>query len=305
MAAKAILVWVNLGLILALLARITAFKFDVVFRLFQAVLALEFVFLGLTTAMSVEGSWVRYHLDYRVVFAVGVTLDLVLTACIIFALLRSYMSNHTGILSLSRKILSAVVLAAIALGLIVVLVQMRLDKRIESIRVDTPESLKKRDAERKELQKANVEPLSPINASRLRHVVFVTDTVDQAVSAFLLITLLCMLVFLLWFPVTVPQNTVLFSAGYLVFLSIKTLTLFSRYLSLHTMPAISVSIQVISALCCLYWLVFLTRAGQTVPVRLGHSWKPEEQERLIVQLDAINAALLRSAQRSKSGAVLG
>jgi hypothetical protein len=294
MLLNAILVWVNIGLILALFARVTALKLRGVFRLFLLVLAVEFLFLSLTAAMKIEGSWARYHLDYRIVFAVEAALELAITACIVFALLRAFMSNFPGILKLSNRVLSGVVLVALLIGTGLVLLQMRFDDRP---RVQTGAYVAQTNADRKEIEAANLPIASPTKATMLRRSVFLTEIFDQAVSTVLLLTLLAMLAFLLWFPVDVPRNLAVFSAGYLIFFAIKSLSLFMRYFSPDWLPVISVAILVVSAACCFYWLFFLSVAGKTAMVRIGHSWKPQEQERLLGQLGAINATLLRSARR--------
>ncbi|MBV9612562.1 MAG: hypothetical protein JO091_08820 [Acidobacteriaceae bacterium] len=46
-----------------------------------------------------------------------------------------------------------------------------------------------------------------------------------------------------------------------------------------------------------YWVLFITPQGETVPVRLGHRWDRKEQDRLIGQLEAMNASLLRAGAR--------
>ncbi len=295
MTLSAILVWVNIGLILALSARVVALRLRGVSRLLLLVLGVELVFLGLTAAMKVEGSWARYHLDYRILFAVEAGLELAITTCIVFALVRSLMSNYPGILSLSNKVLSAIVLGGLLVGGGFVDMQMRLDNRPHG---PTSAFVPQAAADRKELQAAHVPPISPERANQLKRSVSLTEIFDQAVSTVLLLTLLAMLGFLLWFPLDVPRNLVLFSAGYLIFFAVKSLSLFMRYFSPDWVPTISVSILVVSAGCCFYWLVFLSAMGETAKVRIGHSWKPQEQERLLGQLGALNATLLRSARRS-------
>lgn len=297
MPLKDILVWVNIGLILALMLRVIALNLKGVFRLLILVLGVNLVFLGLTYAMRRE-TWVRYHLDYRVVFALDAALELTITGCIVFALLRSFMSQYPGILKLSRRVLWIIVFAAAAVGLVVFALQVPLNAGMETqAKKPTPETAKKRAAEQRELEAAKVRPSPTETENRLRHSVFLMEAVDQTVSAVLLFTLLSMLVYLLWFPVDVPRNIVIFSAGYIIFFAVKSLTLFFRYFSSAALTFMNISVLVVTAGCCLYWLFFLTASGDVVPVRLGHRWKPQEQERLLDQLGAINTTLLRSARR--------
>jgi hypothetical protein len=297
MAYKDILLWVNAGLTLALIVRLIHLNLQGVFRLLVFILSADLVTLCLTFAMKREGFWVRYRPDYRIVYSVYSGLELAITACIIFALLRSMMSRHTGILKLSRQILAGTVLLAVAIGLVLVAVQTKLDKPTED-KARTEDAAKAGDAERSESVTREANTPSNAKASQLFNLVFEMLTVDQTVSLVLLLTLVSMLCFLLWFPIDVPRNIAVFSAGYIIFFTVKSLTLFLRYFSPDALPYINISILSISALCYLYWMVFLTPVGETVPVRIGHRWKPQEQERLLDQLGAINATLLRSARRS-------
>ncbi len=298
MPLKDILVWVNIGLILALMLRVIALNLKGVFRLLVLVLGVNLMFLGLTYAMRLE-TWVRYHLDYRIVFALDAALELAIAGCIVFVLLRSFMSKYPGILKLSRRVFWIIVLAAAVLGLVVFAVQVPLNASMETeAKKATPEATKKRAAEQKELEAARVQRPPSEQENRLRHSVFLMETVDQTVSIVLLLTLLSMLVFLLWFPVDVPRNIAIFSAGYIIFFAVKSLNLFFRYFSTSALPRMNISVLILTALCCLYWLFLLTPSGDVVPVRLGHRWKPQEQERLLGQLGAINTTLLRSARRS-------
>jgi hypothetical protein len=53
-----------------------------------------------------------------------------------------------------------------------------------------------------------------------------------------------------------------------------------------------------STLACLAaWGVFLTRRGERKVVSIGHKWTPEQQQRLMAQLAAINASLQRSVPK--------
>ena len=247
--------------------------------------------------MRIEGSWARSHIDYRIGYAIYKATNVVITIGIVYALLRAFMRRFPGILTLSRRVLSVTVSAAVGVGLILVLVQVPLNKWVDDQdRQDKADTTTVKGAAQKELGAAPVAPHAAAKENRLINLMFLTFTIDQTVSTVLLLMLISMLVFLSWFPIDVPRNTVIFTAGYIIFFTVRSLSLFFRYFSPRALPAIGVSIQVISAACCLYWLFFLTPAGETAPVRIGHRWKPQEQERLLGQLGAINATLLRSAR---------
>ena len=56
-------------------------------------------------------------------------------------------------------------------------------------------------------------------------------------------------------------------------------------------------LEVISAACYLVWIFFLTRAGESRITTLRHNWSPDDEQRLIDQLNSINATLLRAARK--------
>jgi len=47
----------------------------------------------------------------------------------------------------------------------------------------------------------------------------------------------------------------------------------------------------------LYWIAFIVPQGEAAQVRMGHSWRLAEQNRLVEQLESLNGALMRSSQR--------
>src|SRR5271157_5348999 len=184
MELKDVLFWVNIGLTLLLVIRLIRLNLRGVFRLFLLFLLADLLVLCLTSAMKVEGSWVRYHLDYRVLYRLSGILELAITVGIVFALLRSIMLRFPGILKLSRRILAGTVLAAVCLGLVLVGVQANLDKEaVDKARKD--EMTKHRDAQKKEFEKAKVDPPSAAKENQRFNSVYQALTVDQTVSTVL------------------------------------------------------------------------------------------------------------------------
>jgi riboflavin transporter FmnP len=123
---------------------------------------------------------------------------------------------------------------------------------------------------------------------------------DRAVSTVALIALISILAFILWFPVQMPRNLPILSSGFVVYFAAKTaLWLIRNYLSLseYNTETVGIVMNSVLPLCMVYWLFFLTPAGATEEVRTGHSWRLEEQARLMGQLESMNAMLLRSARR--------
>jgi hypothetical protein len=121
---------------------------------------------------------------------------------------------------------------------------------------------------------------------------------DRVVCSVALLVLLLILGFLLWFPVQISKNLIVFTTGFLVYFAAKgTLLIMHSVWSHESLSLVSNLIMFVSSACFAYWAIFITLQGETVPVRLGHVWQRHEQERMIGQLEAMNAALLRAAAR--------
>jgi hypothetical protein len=63
------------------------------------------------------------------------------------------------------------------------------------------------------------------------------------------------------------------------------------------MSQLNTVLEVISAGCYLVWIFFLTRAGESRITMMWHNWSPDDEQRLIDQLNSINATLLRAARK--------
>lgn len=104
--------------------------------------------------------------------------------------------------------------------------------------------------------------------------------------------------FLLWFPVPVSRNVVLYAMLYAVYFLGSATALFVRnVMGFELTPAVSTSLLALSGVCLLVWVLFLNRNGETQMVVLRHQWHPQDEERLVQQLDSINATLLRTARK--------
>jgi hypothetical protein len=203
--------------------------------------------------------WGRPHLDYRIAWLVQQPIAWILYVWVVYSVLQKIMFEHRGILLMSRKLFAACFAASVIVGV--------LSARIEYViaRPDAPVKL-----------------------------AFLIDRAFGTVSLLLLgVTLLC----LLWFPISVSRNTALLCSGLLVYFAAKTALLLARDIwSPDSVHLVSLILILISTACLTMWAVFLTRAGEYETVRPGHSWKPSEQDRLLHQLEAINAVLLRSVK---------
>lgn len=189
---------------------------------------------------------------------------------VIYALLNAMLRSLPGILRYSRRLLHG----AFAVAFLVGIIAISMNSSVQQI--DTVKS-------------------------RLGQAVVLTYAVDQTVGLTVLLVLVAMLAFFLWFPVVVPRNLAVFSVGYVVYFSATTVSLFlSNSQRSDTILIISILTMVITAVCYAYWGIFLSRAGETVHVRVGHRWQADEQKRLIHRLEEVNGVLLQTLASKKA-----
>ena len=121
---------------------------------------------------------------------------------------------------------------------------------------------------------------------------------DRVISTAALLILLAILAFVLWFPVEMPRNLVMFSFGLIVYFSAQIGVLVLHDL-VPNLPSrgLSIAATLVSGFCFLYWSLAITTQGERASVRIGHGWEPREQKRLLSQLENMNSDLLRNARR--------
>jgi len=140
-----------------------------------------------------------------------------------------------------------------------------------------------------------LDTIVPPGQSRFTHHFFTAErTLDFAILIFLLL----ISAFLIWFPVKVRRNIVLYMAGFAVFYLSRTFGL----LMINLLPPASLSVvnnvfTVVSFSCLIAWLLGLRRESEDTTTTVGHRWNPAAMERLSGQLDAINATLVRFGRR--------
>jgi hypothetical protein len=255
---------VNVALCLALIIRLLVLRLHRVYQIFCLFLLSELFGSLLASLTLLIPEWLP---DYRITWIVADSMIWICTLWTVYALLDAVLMNLPGILGFSRKLLNS---AFISAGILAMLTA-------------PPEYTVSGAA-------AFPDPIA-----RTVGIVFVLDRVLSTVALLVLVSILG---FLLWFPVEVSKNLIVFSTGFLVYFAAKTaLLLTSSVWSHESLRLVSNLMMFISGACFAYWAMFISRQGETVPIRIGHSWQAREQERLIGQLEAMNAALLRSAVR--------
>jgi hypothetical protein len=119
-------------------------------------------------------------------------------------------------------------------------------------------------------------------------------TFDRTLSLMVLFVLLLISGFLLWFPVTVKRNVVIYIIGFVVFYSSRS----SGLLSINLLPqaylqSLSILLLGFSLACLLLWFVGLRKEGEEETTVTGHAGHALALARLSAQLDEINTALAR------------
>jgi len=261
MTATDIAQYISDGLALALVIRLLLLRLHSVYRVFCAFLLFD-VFSSAVFFVTTYLHW-----DYRLAWMLLRPVAWILALWMVYALVNAILANLPGILRLSHKILNVVFVGALALALVTA------EPEYSASRLSA----------------------SAISGNRAMAAVFVMERVIFMAA---LLILLAMLAFILWFPVQMPRNLAFFSAGFVIFFASTTaLFLAHTYAPTVDVGVISQLVIAFHSACLAYWLMVLNKAGEEKPVRMGHSWGPAEQKRLVGQLESMNAALLRTSRR--------
>lgn len=251
---------------IALVLRLLTLRLHRVYRIFCLFLILEVILSGVSLWIHVAHP---KGVNYGVVWLSFTPIGWILYIAMVYTLLSALLTKLPGILKFSRRVLHLSFLAAVVIGLATA----------------RPEFL---------AHEQTVGHIDRLN--RLLAAGFVGERIFSMVAA---LALIATLAFILWFPVQMPRNLAVFSVGFIIYFVAKAslLVVYSFWPGLN-LSALNVATLFVIAACLLYFLIFINKSGEEAPARIGHSWNTAQQERLIGQLEAMNAALLRAARRS-------
>ncbi len=120
---------------------------------------------------------------------------------------------------------------------------------------------------------------------------------DRGITFSLVIFLLLMMLVLKTYPVRLSRNVVLHAVLFTVFFISNTVgALFQSLFGTALYTAIDSVLLGVSAACVLAWLFFLTPAGEEVQEN-ATQLAPEYEQRILHQLNALNATVLKVAGR--------
>ena len=119
---------------------------------------------------------------------------------------------------------------------------------------------------------------------------------ETPVVVSLLLFILLIAAFLLYYPVPLYRNALIYSAGYVVYFVAKAALLFLHNMRANDLSRIcSTAAMSISTACIVFWAIFLNRAGERRTIAVGHSWSTvATQEQVLRRLNRLNDSLLRT-----------
>jgi hypothetical protein len=122
-------------------------------------------------------------------------------------------------------------------------------------------------------------------------------TFERTVVCSLLIFVFLLTLFLVYYPVPLNRNVIVYSMGYAAYFLTKAAALWARNLGVRWSRSIDTLLIAASTACLIFWLFALNRQGELKTSVIGHKWHPEDEERLLSQLKEINASLSRAARK--------
>lgn len=257
--------FLNVAVALLLVARLLNQQLLSKYRVFALFLLYDLSLSLLWVALPWRRLIDQYAIDYRIIWLGTRPLAWLLYIWVVYAILRKVMDDHPGILRTSQRVFAASFVLAVTVGL--------LSARLEYA-------------------------ASTQSASVLAGLVTRAMIVERACVTTSLILLAVTLAFLLWFPVQVSRNIAFVCAGLLAYFAGATAMLLLRDVwSIGSFLTLSMTVVIVHTACLLLWVIYLNSRGELSKVRPGHSWHRKDQEKLVGQLEAINAALARAGRR--------
>jgi hypothetical protein len=119
-------------------------------------------------------------------------------------------------------------------------------------------------------------------------------TFERSMNFVVLIFLLLISILLLWFPIKVKRNIVVYISGFVLYAAARSFgLLLANLLPQGFTVLVSTILLAITLLCLLIWIIGIRAEGERATSTSGDQRDPEAVQRLGRQLDAINATLAR------------
>lgn len=124
------------------------------------------------------------------------------------------------------------------------------------------------------------------------------SVVMRGLLSSLVLFLLLITAFLVWSPVAVPRNIVVHAAVTSLYFLCSAALLFVRNVFGYEMTRlISTILLSVEVVCFALWIVFLTKRGEEAVVVVRSKWQAGDEQELVRQLDAINDMLLGPSRK--------
>jgi hypothetical protein len=253
--------WVKEILGIVLIARLLSLRLHKVYQVFCVFLTYELV--GSLLPLAVRFGLI--NIDYRALWLLLSPLSWVLTLWMVYTLLETVLARLPGILRFSRRLLHYVFAGAVLASLISGKVEL------------------------------GTVPLGD-QTSLISWAVLAGVILERVIFTIALIVLLTVIAFVVWFPVEIPKNLVLFCVGLVVYFSGRNAVLLAETFWADSVPRLAAVSTSILAACFVYWACFITPQGEHV-MQITRRTPRGEHKRLIQQLETMNAALLRGARQ--------
>ncbi len=122
--------------------------------------------------------------------------------------------------------------------------------------------------------------------------------VERGILSSLIVFLLLITGFLSWFPLGVKRNIALHAGIFSVYFLATAMAFFVLNVTgAEVTDAVSAVFLIIIDACLLTWLLFLNRRGEEETLVVRRRWRPEDEEKLSHQLDALNTLLLKTSRK--------
>jgi hypothetical protein len=226
------------------------------FKLYRTYLSL-FLYWLLQALPSVALMVIPFHSHrYAYVYWGAQTINLLMAVFVVQDLYRIALLQHPALASIARRS----VLVVLAIAAVVALSGITLDSTIL--------------------------PGQALSAHRF-------ETFERSMNFVILLFLLLISFLLLWFPIRVRRNIVVYISGFVLYSASRSFGVLLYNLLPRDARLISTILLGFTLLCLFIWIVGIQPEGELVTATPGYRRNNETTQRLSQQLDAINTALTR------------
>ncbi len=124
------------------------------------------------------------------------------------------------------------------------------------------------------------------------------NVTERTIVSSLVLFLLLIAGFVAWYPVPLPSNVITHDIVFAAYFLSKNMGLLVRNITGHQVTrTVSAVFQAVACVCLVIWIAALRSKGEEGRVVLRPRFRQEDEERLMSQLDALNATLERARQK--------